>query len=384
MRKTTNPKNSWKRKGSIALLCLLSLGLTGCPWESDDLPPSSPSLRPVRSQQVKLRTQAPMKRFAGITESASAFYWGFYTSGTLKEIRVKAKDRVARGDVLALLDQQPLLSELSQARTVLARAEADFRNSESLFERVNTLLVDKKSSQKDVDAVRTSLERASAARIKALEKVEALEERLLLTEITSPDHCKVVRVMAAQNSLIKANQPIVELNCGDTLQIKIDVPESNILGVREGADATISFDALSGQSFQGQVHEIGPARPAGYTTFPVIIRLQDKVVGLRSGMSATVKLNVTKNTPALDHAFLIPLKSLLQEGDKTFVYLLKPHTSHDRGVVKRQFIIIGRILGNQVEVVEGVKESDRVITAGLQSIYDGLEVSLLPAHERGN
>lgn len=373
------PRGKRVGRGMIYLiLCLLA----GCEWQPQTPSSPLPPLRPVRTEIVQTRAHEPIKRFVGAAEVASTFSLSFSTTGRLKTLQTRAGERVTPGEVLAVLDQQTLLSDLSQSRTSLARAEADFRNAESLLERVTVLRAENKSSQSDVDTVRASLERAHAARDSASSRVRFLEEQLAQTEIVAPDHCTVVRVLVTQGTPVRQSQSIVELDCGDTLQIRIEVPESNILSLREGAQAVVSFDALPGRTFPGQVREIGLAERELVTRFPVIIRLGEAPAGLRSGMSATVEVQLAEDQ-SVANLLLVPVKALMQEGGQIFVYLLQPHAIQERGVVKKQPLRTGRVIGDWIEALDGVTTGDRVVTAGLQSIYDGLEVKLLPDNGRG-
>ena len=109
------------------------------------------------------------------------------------------------------------------------------------------------------------------------------------------------------------------------------------------------------------------------TTFPVTVQLVSETEDVRSGMGADVTF--TFGSADERERYLVPPQSVLEDRDGRFVYIVEPSES-DRGVVRRKVVKVGELTGEGLEVLEGLSDGDRVVTAGVSRIHDGLEVKL--------
>ena len=106
----------------------------------------------------------------------------------------------------------------------------------------------------------------------------------------------------------------------------------------------------------------------------VLIDIDNPDDVLHAGMFATVRLQLLHR----DHALLIPNEALVHEGDSTSVYLVAGD------VAKRTPVKTGYSDSNSIEILSGLKESDKVVLPGSLAISDGMKIKTLAAEAKGH
>jgi multidrug efflux pump subunit AcrA (membrane-fusion protein) len=128
---------------------------------------------------------------------------------------------------------------------------------------------------------------------------------------------------------------------------------------------------LEGKTFNGTVTEVGVASVGGATTFPVTVRLTEGQDQVRAGMSADVTFVFASEKGGPKYA--LPISAVGEDREGRFVYMLEK-TDDGLGTVHRTPVAVGEILSDGIEILDGVKPGDLVVTAGVSRIYDGLQV----------
>jgi len=263
-------------------------------------------------------------------------------NGQITELPVKEGDVVAKGDLLvqlnpdlydaALLRAEAALnsarSNLASARAQVAQGEANFIAAQKAFERAQALISQKVISQAEFDQTEASYLTANANLTSAQESVRSAEyairsgeaslqeakDNLSRTTLRAPQ-AGVVTALAkeigesVQGNGFTAGEVILNVSDLSTMEVNVEVNESDIVRIHLGNDAEIEVDAYLGETFKGTVTEIGnTALNAGMngfsmdqvTNFSVKVRLNrdsyahltegDNDTPFRPGMSATVDI----------------------------------------------------------------------------------------------
>ena len=165
------------------------------------------------------------------------------------------------------------------------------------------------------------------------------------------------------------------MNCGEELEVIIEVPEGMIADIGRQMPVDVRFDALPKKVFKGRVFEIGVPSSETSATFPVSISLDSTLPELRSGLAAQVTFTfLLESGPS---TYLVPLSSVINDVDGTFVFIADPDEQTGEGLVRRKAVRLGELTNEGMQVLEGIERGDRVITAGITVIRDGQRV-LLP------
>ncbi len=157
--------------------------------------------------------------------------------------------------------------------------------------------------------------------------------------------------------------------------MEVNLPESRIGVVRTDMPVRITFPALNDQEFDGTVSEVAYAS-GDAPSYPVVIRIAESTPTIRPGMAASIRFTFNDGTED-GELLLTPIESVTEGPETKFVYLLTPSDSSANYVAHKRPVTIGALHDNGFEVTSGLQSGDKVATAGLKQLLDGMEVRLL-------
>ncbi|MDO8670100.1 MAG: efflux RND transporter periplasmic adaptor subunit [Dehalococcoidia bacterium] len=192
--------------------------------------------------------------------------------------------------------------------------------------------------------------------------------RLQLAEATvkAPFAGVVSQRQASLGTMAGPTSPVLTLISADT-EVAVNVDERSLATIKAGQTAKITASAYPGEEFSATVSSVAPSVDAKSRTAQVRLFPQDAAGKLRDGMFAQVQLSVGASNR---EALLVPKSAVVQESSNTVVYLVAD------GKVKRQIVTIGASSGDQIEIVAGLTEGQKVVISGLAGLQDGQEVSV--------
>ncbi len=356
----------------VITLTMTTLLLAGCSSD-ENKSPEKPVVRPVKYMIASYQSGALETALSGRAQSAQESKLSFLVSGTLKTLNASVGDKLKKGQLIAELDSNTYQLQVQQAQASLEQALATAQNANSAYQRARKLYVNNSTSKNDLDASRANAE-SSKAQVRASQKsVELSRLDLKRTKLYSTGDCQVVKVNAEINENISSGNAVVDVSCGDGIEVLVSVPESIIDKIDSATETETRFSALKGSIFNGKVTEIGISSSSSIT-FPVTITLSGDTTHIRSGMAAQVTFKIT-NKEGQSNKIFLPASAVLEDASGTFVFLAEP-TENDLATVKRQAITTGALTQNGLIIESGIEPEQRVITAGLSLIYDGLVVKL--------
>lgn len=357
----------------LALLLVFGLGAglaAGC---GEPEPPPEPQPRQVRYVEVGGEEQQARSRvFSGISGSSQQSRLSFKVGGTLVELPIALGDRLRAGQLVARLDPFQYELEVERAEAELVRARAAERNAQATYERTKELYADNNASRGDLDNTRANAESA-AAQVRSAEKlVELSKLQVSYTELRASADCTVASIAAEVNENVGSGSPVAMVNCGDALEVGSSIPESLIGELEEGQSASVTFDSLPDRSFAGTLSEIGQASQQG-AAFPITVSIDDPSPELRAGLAAEVRFDFARESRDVA---LVPLSAVVRGTDGTFVFLAEGGDDGSLATVMERPVEVGDLTADGVQILSGLETGDRVITAGVSVIYEGLEVRL--------
>ena len=251
---------------------------------------------------------------------------GSQVSGKVSQLLADFNSKVTKGQILAQIDQKPFKARLSQARAAVKSARGNLAKTKVLatqrkreFDRMATLRPQAFVSQADVDLAETNY-RDAAAGVEVLQAqldqaeaaLASAELDLGYTTIYSPvDGIVISRNVDVGQTLAAAFQtPILFVIAQDLTQMQVNanVSESDIGGVKEGAEANFRVDAYPKQFFEGVVTQVrnAPMSIQNVVTYDVVITVGNPDLKLKPGMTA----NVTIVTARKDNSLRVPNAAL--------------------------------------------------------------------------
>jgi RND family efflux transporter MFP subunit len=359
-----------------AVVLLLAVVTGSC--KKSEQPAPEPVIRPVRYQQVSSIGGTRVRSFSGAAKASAEIQLSFKVTGTLSRLPVNVGDFVKENTVIAELDPRDYELQVEDDQAALAQTRAQGRNAAADYERVRGLYENNNASKADLDAARTAAESADA-KVRSMEKkLELARLQLSYTKLASPVDGAVAEVRAEVNENLSAAQTILTLHSGSRPEVEVTVPEALITQILRGSRVTVKFDALAGRTFSAMVTEVGVAPTGSATTFPVTVLLDRAAPKILPGMSAEVAFTFT--TEGGSRRFVVPPQSVGGDPEGHFVYTLE-RGQEGLGVVRRRSVRIGELVTEGLEILEGLRDGDLVVTAGVSRIEEGQTVKLLESNQ---
>ena len=152
------------------------------------------------------------------------------------------------------------------------------------------------------------------------------------------------------------------------VKLLVGISESDYSKVKKGDSIEITADAIPGKTFYGKVEKIYPTIDPATRTFTVEVVVENKYKTLRPGMFARVAVNFGSN----NNVVVPDVAVVKQQGSgERFIYVL-----NEDGTVTYQKVVLGRRMGAEYEVLEGLKDGDRIVTGGQIRLKDGVKVTV--------
>lgn len=244
---------------------------------------------------------------------------GTQVSGMIKSLHADFNSVVKAGDIVAVIDPEPIkarrdqaASNLEMSKANLARARTDLAQRKRELDRVKSLVAQQFVSQSDVDAAVTNFQAAesqvnvAAAQVKQAEAaLNAVELDLKYTVIRSPVNGIVVarNVEVGQTIAASFATPNLFLIALDLTKMQVDtnVSESDIGGIIEGKEATFTVDAYPGHQFSGTIRQVrlAPINVQNVVTYNVVVNVDNEDLRLKPGMTANVSIVVAQRDAVL-------------------------------------------------------------------------------------
>ena len=268
-------------------------------------------------------------------------------TGRITKINAEIGDFVKKGQILAEIDKAQLL----QAQLQLQNKEVELQRLKSLYEAGGL-------SKSDLDAIELAYNVAKT-------QVDNLMENTILR---SP----IDGVVTARNydagDLYGMSAPIYTVEQIVPVKLLVGISESDYTKVMKGDAIEITADAIPGKVFYGKVEKIYPTIDPATRTFTVEVVVDNKYKTLRPGMFARVVVNFGSN----NNVVVPDVAVVKQQGSgERFVYVL-----NEDGTVTYQKVVLGRRMGAEYEVLEGLQDGAKILTGGQIRIKDGVKVTV--------
>lgn len=355
----------------IILPTIIILMLVACEKQQEviELP-----LRSVKYETIAYSTDKLVKTFSGVTKAELEANLSFRVSGRVDDIPVKVGDKLTNGQLVARLDSKDYAVLLEQARAELASSKASLRSAEAEYDRTIGLYEKRNASKSQLDTSRADAESAKAQVKANTQQVESARLQVSYTKLYSPDACVVSNIPVKENENISSGQEVASVNCGKKIEVEVGVPESYIDAVSENQAVNVILTAIDKTVYSGTVTEISSGSSDQAAAFPVTITLDGEHENLRAGLAAEVEF--TQNNNSEETFFLLPVTAVAHDDKGDFAFILKPAEQEKQALVTKTYLEVKDIVQQGIRVTEGLNNGDKVVTAGVTVIRDGMTVKV--------
>jgi RND family efflux transporter MFP subunit len=314
-------------------------------------------------------------------------------TGLLVSISVEEGSRVKKGQIIAQLENDDVKAAKRQAeanlnvsRFNLEQTRADLQDATLSFHRNKELLAHDYVSQAEFDASEARHKRAIAgvdaagAAVKANEALlQAANVAIEYTMIQAPFDAVVLTKNADIGDIVtpigaaaEAKAAVVTIADMGSLQVEVDVAESNLQNVKVGQPCEIQLDAFPESRFRGEVYMIVPTADRTKATVLIKVRFLDSDNRILPEMSAKVAfLSKPVKPEEQKPRTVINPGAVIDRKGKNVVYVVK-----NNRVVETP-VTVGERLGDMIEVLGGVKAGDKVVVKTPEKLKDGTRIKII-------
>jgi membrane fusion protein (multidrug efflux system) len=293
-------------------------------------------------------------------------------AGIVKEYYFDSGKDVEKGAKLVELDTSVEVADLVRNRAVLLEANADLGRQNSLVKKGNV-------SQAVVDTTISKRDTAAAA----VQRVEAV---IAQKNITAPFAGRLGLRRMEKGQYVKAGDPLVWLQSLDPIWIDFPVPESELGKLKVGSPIELTVGAYPGQTFKGEIEALDARVAQDSRTLMVRGRLPNADHRLLPGMFADVavlegapKRLVTLPRTAVTYGLYGDGVWVVKEDptpDQKTASVGEVAASQPQLTVERRFVRVGQSRGDDVAILEGVKEGEQVVTSGQLKLHPDAPVRI--------
>lgn len=275
-------------------------------------------------------------------------------------------DFVKKGDVLCKLDESEIRISYEQAKIQLKQAELVLKNETRNLERNKNLSKNKLISEEELQVAEAAFEKARLDFENKKEDYKNLEMQLGYTSIKSPVDGYITERLVEIGDRVNSNEHVYTVEDFNPCLIKVYVPASDAVTLKKGMKVNIISEIIKNVTFKGSIKIINPRIDINSGTVKVTVEVYDKTGKLKPGMFVEARIIKGKK----ENVVIIPKKSLLFQKGKNFAFVV------NNGQAEIREVETGLSEEDFIEVKSGLKEGEKLVTVGVESLKDKSKVKI--------
>ena len=279
-------------------------------------------------------------------------------SGKLKTLNIDLGTAVSKGQVLGSVDNSVKLINLESSQLLADKYEADFKRQKDLFEGKATTEVDFNNAKYNYENAKT--------------QVALIKQQIADGNVVAPISGIVTKKNVEEGEFVNVGTSIATVVDISKLQSFVMVSEKNVYSLKKGAPVVIHTDVYPDKVFNGAIKYISPNGDDSHNYEVGITVDNDRNVSLKGGTFILVDFDIkNSNTTALQ----IPKVALVEGIKNPYVYVV----NNKKPTVKK--LVLGRDLGENIEVLSGLSAGEHVITSGQINISENSIIEVVNAKQ---
>lgn len=211
-----------------------------------------------------------------------------------------------------------------------------------------------------------SIEIAETQVKQAKSSVDSSNLQLENSIVKSPINGVVSEINVTKGKFVTLGMPSVTIVNLDTLIIEVSVPEKAVQRITKGQKVEVTENAIKDKNFEGTVHEIYPNSDNKSLMYTVAIKVENSSRELQAGALGKVKLTLDTKKDVM----VVPSEYIILEDGYEYIYLASDEK------IKKQFVETGEVIDNKIEIINGIKEGDLIVTEGQNILKEGDKVNV--------
>ena len=275
------------------------------------------------------------------------------SGGRVTQILVNEGSRVSKGQVLIRIDTEYSSLDLQNAESAYAKTKKDYERYKSSFETGGV-------TKSQLDEIEFAMRNAETS-------VKQARRRVQDGNIRSPISGIINERMVEPGAFVSPGEVLFNIVDVSSLKLQVKANEQQVVNLKKGDRVKIISNVFPDKEFFGRINFIAP-KADNSLNYPVEIEVTNAEANtLRAGMYATAIFELPKQEPQL----LIPRTAFAGGVNNNQIFVLK---NEDHAELRN--VVSGRILGEEVEIISGVKEGEIIIISGQINLEDGTLVKV--------
>ena len=310
------------------------------------------AVNPAQWEQV-ISATATVSAVQGVTVSAEV-------SGRVSRIAFESGAMVAAGEVLLQLDTASEDAQLASAASAAALAQAD-------------LVRVRKLGKRDL-ASEDAVDRAEAQVKDTVAQVGMTRALIAKKTVRAPFSGRLGLRLVNLGQILREGDPIVALQTLDPVHVDFSIPQRQLAQLRHGMQVRVTADAAPGQTFSGEIIAVSPEVDPATRNVRVRALVGNPGETLRTGMFANLDVVLPDRRSVLP----VPVTAVLYAPFGDSVFVVEEQRNEQSGaterVLRQQFVRLGQARGDFVDITDGLKAGETVVTSGVFKLRSGASV----------
>lgn len=288
--------------------------------------------------------------------------------GFVTEVKVKAGDKVQKGQLLATINNADIMAKRAQALAMVSETEAGLKDAQKDYERFAELYKQNSASAKEFENASLHFSSVKAKAEAAKQMQNEAEAILAYTNLRAPFSGTIIQKNVDAGSMANPGMPLLTMEQIGDYQVSASVSEGDITNVKEGAEVTVVIKS-SGKVMRGKVSEISPSSQFSGGQYRIKVNIPDsEKTGLYSGMYASVSIQASGKTTA-SNKLLIPFSAIIYRDQLAGLYTV---TENQTALLR--WVKLGKTQGDQVEILSGLRKDEVYILESESRLHNGVPI----------
>jgi membrane fusion protein (multidrug efflux system) len=355
------------RAGSVVmaiLLCTSVIGEVGCKKQEQQV--QKELIVNVQVWTAEKRSLQPFVESVGTLKAYEEVIVSSELDGILKSIRVEEGSPVTHGQLIAEIKEIDYRLDTERAKASLKQAEASLAYAKQEYQRKEALYLKELVAKQQFDDVLARLVLSQGDVDRAKVGLDLAQEKLAKANIYAPMAGTVKEKRVTAGEYLRNGTFLVSIIRTDMLKLSFTVTEKDVGCLQVGQDVAFTVDAFPGREFRAQLKTIYPCLEEKTRSLQLEAVLTNSDRSLKPGLFA----RVTLYTGPARGTVVAPITALLYDNSRTKLFVVEGDRAKEREVK------IGRKYGEFMEITEGLKENEIVVTAGQNNLMEGVLVNV--------
>ena len=353
---------------AIFIIFALAFSVSGCGKKKEAVEVKEVA-RPVKLLTVEGKSSGKEVKYPGRVRASQRVDLAFQVAGPLIELPVTEGQSVKKGEIIARILPRDFETEI-------AKAKAKALDAEQQFQRYRDLYVKKQVSKADFDKYKSQADIAKA-------RQKETEDTLSDTYLRAPFTGVIAKRYVENFEDVQAKAPIVSIQDISEIEVLVDVPESVMVTLKQGAKkiAVAEFAAAPGKQYPLSLKEYSTeADPRTLTYQVTLLMTQPEDITVLPGMTANViGTTETDQTEVTTSIITIPAAAVFaDETGSSHVWIV----NRDTMTVHKRLVETGSLTGAaDILIISGIEPGETIAVTGVTQLRENMKVSNLAEQE---